>query len=1734
MKKKKMAKHIARMILSLALTVSMLPMPVSASLVSDNGDGTFDNPVIYSDVPDVDVIRVGDTYYMSSTTMHLSPGVPIMKSKDLVNWEIVNYVYNVMDDGDAMSLRNGQSAYGKGSWASSLRYHEGIYYIVFGSYTTGETYVYTTDDIENGFWEHTVLDGMYHDMSLLFDDDGKIYMVYGGTNIKMVEMEKVEHGLQIIPGTESNFIDDVWKGSPLEGNHTFLYGEGTHLQKIDGKYYAFVISWPPNNAEAGTEGMRTELCFRADSMEDFKNGNWERKIILSDKGAAQGGIFDTVDGDWYGMVFRDMGPVGRCPVLVPVTWTDGWPMMGNEKGEVDATMEIPLTSVGETNIVTSDEFYNTADRPMYTYPSDPEPDVYPVPDAPLFLSVENDVVYAAEEGEELIENGGFEEGDANWTVNDPCTIEVVEEDGNKILKVTERTKTGSGPRQDITGEISVGGTYKITAKIKYDGENTPATKTFNMCIYNGTSYVDSNSIQIMGSGNITKGEWGTVEGTFKIKDGTDISATAIFLETVWAASPNANNDLMDFYVDDVSVVAQSVPVGDPDNMMVNGAFESNLDDWTGREDCTLTLDTEEKVSGKSSVKVTDRTATGSGPQQDVSNLFNTGDTVSISYNVKYTTGPDTRQFYITAYDGTNYTNLVGGAANKGEWTNISGSFQIPENMDKSNLIFFVETSWTTEQDPENDLMDYYVDDIVVKRTSVGETDSEGSTSYNGSNLKLQWQWNHNPDNSKWSLTERNGYLRLTTVNVTDKITGARNTLSQRTFGPQSSGSVALEVGNMKNGDVAGLAAFAAKYGYVGVKMSGGQKYLVMVGTTGNSNFQPYEAESIPINQERVYLKIDFDFANGNKAYFYYSLDGMEWNQIGDELPMIYSLEHFMGYRFALFNYATQTRGGYVDFDYFRVEDELTGETGTKTAGAATMGDAEVVGVQNMEVEVPVYLDTLQEGDYDTIEASFNIPDDVTVTDVELNADNVTGDASYTFDGGQLLVTVSGEKVDYTASEDDKVFAVLKLMLTDSVYENTDAEIALDYVWTTGEKVIYDVSRAKAVVTMTCLESGALAKKPGMSNPLIDYAFGADPYAMEYDGRIYIYMTNDTQEYEAQNNGAVDNTYGNINTIRVISSADMVNWTDHGAIPVAGKNNPEGAAKWAGCSWAPAACHKTIDGEEKFFLYFADGGGGIGVLTSDSPIGPFVDPIGKALVAPGTKESSGVVWLFDPAVLVDDDGEGYLYYGGGVPNGQADNPKTSRVIKLSDDMIHTEGDAVVIDAPAIFEDSGIHKYGDKYYYSYCSNFSQHSPGYPGQGIICYMESDSPMGPWEYVGEVFDNPSTFFGVGGNNHHAFFEFKGQYYLTYHAQTVGKALGKANGYRSTHIDKVDILSDGTILPITGTYDGISQLESVDPYQRLEGEMIAWNKGIKTDACKQDGAFVKELNREVVDIQDGDWTAIAGIDFGKNGAKKLIANIAGLSDESGVEIRLDSIEGELVGYLEVFGTEGEYELVECDLSNVKGEHTVYFVFDGESGQDLMKVDYWQFAENEEERPEPLPYVDVTEIDWFYDYVAYTYYEGLMTGLDSTHFGPYNQLSRAQFALILYRMEGEPSYETEKKFGDITGDEWYGKAVLWAAENGIVTGYLSGNFGPTDNITREQMAVMMYRYAGYLKKDTANDGDYSSFADAASVSEFAADAMKWAVGKGIITGKSNGTLIDPQGNTARAEAAAIIQRFMTK
>ena len=189
----------------------------------------------------------------------------------------------------------------------------------------------------------------------------------------------------------------------------------------------------------------------------------------------------------------------------------------------------------------------------------------------------------------------------------------------------------------------------------------------------------------------------------------------------------------------------------------------------------------------------------------------------------------------------------------------------------------------------------------------------------------------------------------------------------------------------------------------------------------------------------------------------------------------------------------------------------------------------------------------------------------------------------------------------------------------------------------------------------------------------------------------------------------------------------------------------------------------------------------------------------------------------------------------------------------------------------------------------------------------------------------------------------------------------------------------------------------------------------------------------------------------------------------------------------------------------------------------------------EEPDPEPtpeLPYTDVSDADWFYNEVTYAYEKGIMTGINDTTFAPYDSLARAQFAIILHRLNGEPQMEYTDRFHDVGEGLWYTDAILWAADTDVVTGYSNGNFGPADKINREQMATMMYRYAEYKGYSLEGGVDYSQYEDAANVSDFAQEAMSWAVGNGIITGKYDETQLDPQGEASRAECAIIMMRFI--
>ena len=280
------------------------------------------NPITGMDFPDPDIIRVGDTYYMISTTMHFFPGGQILRSYDLINWEICSYIYDTLEHTPGERLEGDENIYGHGMWAASLRYHEGRFYAVFIAHEWDRTFLFTADDIE-GPWEKRYIEGIYHDPSLLFDDDGRVYIVYGNTDIHLTEL-RADLSAPLEGGRDRIIVRDA----PA----LFLGYEGSHIYKINGRYVLFLIHSKP------WEWYRTQACFVTDDLDGVWAGG---DVMMSDldslhSGNAQGGVVDTPDGRWYSMVFQDRGAVGRVPVLVPVTWNEhGYPVYGKVTRDIE-------------------------------------------------------------------------------------------------------------------------------------------------------------------------------------------------------------------------------------------------------------------------------------------------------------------------------------------------------------------------------------------------------------------------------------------------------------------------------------------------------------------------------------------------------------------------------------------------------------------------------------------------------------------------------------------------------------------------------------------------------------------------------------------------------------------------------------------------------------------------------------------------------------------------------------------------------------------------------------------------------------------------------------------------------------------------------------------------------------------------------------------------------------------------------------------------------------------------------------------------------------------------------------------------------------------------------------------------------------------------------------------------------------------------------------------------------
>ena len=462
------------------------------------------------------------------------------------------------------------------------------------------------------------------------------------------------------------------------------------------------------------------------------------------------------------------------------------------------------------------------------------------------------------------------------------------------------------------------------------------------------------------------------------------------------------------------------------------------------------------------------------------------------------------------------------------------------------------------------------------------------------------------------------------------------------------------------------------------------------------------------------------------------------------------------------------------------------------------------------------------------------------------------------------------------------------------------------------------------------------KDTRFANPISPDFFCADPTAIEYEGRLYVYGTNDHQQFEAAGPD-VDNTYEKIKSFLVFSTDDMVNWTYHGEINV-GKIAP-----WIQASWAPSiVSREEPDGKTHFYMYFSNSGVGTGVITSTDPVTGWTDPLGHCFITANTPGLSGCPTPFDPGAVIDENGVGWLAFGGGDQT--AAMPGTARIVQLGDDMLSFASEFKEIPAPYLFEANELNYIGGTYVYTYCSNWADRREivwDYPcdppgGCGMV-YMTSKTPLDPtsWRVMGECFKQPGEVGFDYSNNHTHMHKFKGKWYMFYHTLMLKHGMGIQGGYRSMGVDEIAV--DETAVTIEdgrGTKKGVTQNGVFSPYETHSAAELVGTAQIIYDTADPYAPVVTAK-------KDGAWTAVRGAQFTESAAP------AGPVSEEHTQMDVQSIQYELTvtsvdapttltmhpstlkgvdrdGAVEVTGP-GRYTIT-CDMGGVKGFQNVgYF-----------------------------------------------------------------------------------------------------------------------------------------------------------------------------------------------------------------
>nr|AGS52795.1 alpha-N-arabinofuranosidase [uncultured bacterium contig00184] len=453
------------------------------------------------------------------------------------------------------------------------------------------------------------------------------------------------------------------------------------------------------------------------------------------------------------------------------------------------------------------------------------------------------------------------------------------------------------------------------------------------------------------------------------------------------------------------------------------------------------------------------------------------------------------------------------------------------------------------------------------------------------------------------------------------------------------------------------------------------------------------------------------------------------------------------------------------------------------------------------------------------------------------------------------------------------------------------------------------------------------------NPIINQKYTADPNAIVWNDRLYVYCSYD-------NNNPADGGY-DIKAYTLVSTDDMANWTDHGEVFRVPRdlsvNNQ---------AYAPGAAVK--DG--KVYLYVPDGGSKIGAAYADRPEGPFEG--GKSLITGNATNNTNVPWLFDPMGFVDDDGQGYIYFGGGPSDGNPGPGQNLRGAKLNSDMMSVQYPATTIsDTRCSFEAAYVHKRGSTYYFSYSTNFSCNTAGVS-DGTIAYLTSNNPLTGFAYKGIMLG------GTNGNNHASPVEYKDKWYLFYHDRKL-KSKTNANERpagittdgekRSVAVDILEYESNGNIKQVTMTDLGPAQIKNLNPFDTVRAVTINTMFGISTMASPggngNEGGTGKEGKQILSEISNNDWIRVKGVDFG-SGATKFKVWAAAASGSSGsIELRKGSNTGDLIGTCNIASTGNwtTWSMFECDVANAAGVvNYLYLVFKGSSSE-LFRLDKYIF-----------------------------------------------------------------------------------------------------------------------------------------------------------------------------------------------